>query len=310
MNPIAVPDAVKAARPDGTIVSMGPPPGVSDADCGTAEMLLGPWPGPLPGFGGREQFAYYRPSTEEVAHLARGGFLEMCQIGSVVQPFSLAVWPPDEVPAVATSSATADHTYAADSDPLVLAERARQVLDKGYTPEHDDQHSLRDLAACADERLANLINAYGELAPDTTKALVEVRAVMLALIESADRRLARISAEVERLRRSHPELHRVGDERLENVRVIDLLPGDVVRLGDGSACFIARTAHPVYPTLQMVVWRLHTGEWSHDALDPAQVVGDRDEVDDDLRAKRLRFSFGTWPKVTTVTPNVTPWPTQ
>jgi hypothetical protein len=37
MNPIPVPDNVKAGRPDHRLVSMGPPRGVSDDDCGTAE---------------------------------------------------------------------------------------------------------------------------------------------------------------------------------------------------------------------------------------------------------------------------------
>ena len=91
MKPIAVPASVRAARPECQLVDMGPPVGVSDADCGTASMLIGAER--LPGFRGRAQYAYFRPTSAELELLNAGGFLEMCQIGTVVQPFSLAVWP-------------------------------------------------------------------------------------------------------------------------------------------------------------------------------------------------------------------------
>lgn len=72
---------------------MGPPRGVADEDCSTAQMLIGRQT--LPGFPGRAQYAYFRPSAAELELLNAGGFLEMCQLGQVVQPFSLAVWPAD-----------------------------------------------------------------------------------------------------------------------------------------------------------------------------------------------------------------------
>jgi len=83
---------------------MGPPPGVSDADCGTVEMLLEPhhvqarnvFHRAHPAGIGRAQYAYFRPSEEELETLRNGGFIELCQYGSVVQPFSAAVWPPSE----------------------------------------------------------------------------------------------------------------------------------------------------------------------------------------------------------------------
>lgn len=91
MNPIPIPAEARAGRPECREVDMGRPPGVSADDCGSAPMLIGGRV--LPGFSGRAQYAYFRPTPEELAQLNAGGFLEMCQIGTVVQPFSLVVWP-------------------------------------------------------------------------------------------------------------------------------------------------------------------------------------------------------------------------
>lgn len=59
----------------------------------------------------------------------------------------------------------------------------------------------------------------------------------------------------------------------------DLEPGDVAH-GEfdmhgraGLALFVARTDHPVYNGLDLVVWRMGDGRWSHDALDPRQDIG-------------------------------------
>lgn len=56
--------------------------------------------------------------------------------------------------------------------------------------------------------------------------------------------------------------------------VNDLQPGDMVTLGGMSAVFIARTDHPLWPVLQLVVWRLDDGTASFDALSPDQEVGE------------------------------------
>jgi hypothetical protein len=60
MEPIAVPEAALAGRPECQLV----------------------------------HYAYYRPSEAEIEHLRNGGFLELAQYGSGVQPFGLVVWPP------------------------------------------------------------------------------------------------------------------------------------------------------------------------------------------------------------------------
>lgn len=88
MLPIEVPEFARREHPDHVVVSMGPPPGVADEDCGAAQMLLGRQP-VMPGFGGRDQLAYFRPTPEELEVLNRGGYLELNQLGSVVQPFAL-----------------------------------------------------------------------------------------------------------------------------------------------------------------------------------------------------------------------------
>lgn len=59
-----------------------------------------------------------------------------------------------------------------------------------------------------------------------------------------------------------------------SARVIDLQPGDLVTLGDRSAVFIVQAEHPLWPVLQLVVWRLDDGTASFDALSSIQEVGD------------------------------------
>lgn len=63
--------------------------------------------------------------------------------------------------------------------------------------------------------------------------------------------------------------------------VADLTPGDVVALpilGQPTTFVGSLTPHPLYPGLTLVVWRLPdghpAGQWSHDALDPQQYVGE------------------------------------
>ena len=95
MNPIRVPESAKSAHPTHVLIDMGPPSGVSDDDCGTAQMLLGTKPA-MPGFAGRDQLAFFKPSEADLALLNAGGYLVMNQLGTIVQPFSLGVWPAEK----------------------------------------------------------------------------------------------------------------------------------------------------------------------------------------------------------------------
>lgn len=58
-------------------------------------------------------------------------------------------------------------------------------------------------------------------------------------------------------------------------RVIDLVPGCRVALDESDgAIYVAQTVHPLWPHLQLVIWKLDDGTWSHDALSPVQHVGE------------------------------------
>ena len=64
-------------------------------------------------------------------------------------------------------------------------------------------------------------------------------------------------------------------------RVQELMPGMKVNMPTGEqATFVVQAQHPLWPSLQLVVWRMpndwpNSGEgvWSHDALDALQDIG-------------------------------------
>lgn len=94
MEPVAVPEQVKRHHPSYRLVQMGPPPGVSGDDCGTAEMLIGDRP-VMAGFPGRDQMVFYRPDAYDLQLLNDGGVICFNQLGTVVQPFSVGVYAGD-----------------------------------------------------------------------------------------------------------------------------------------------------------------------------------------------------------------------
>lgn len=72
-------------------------------------------------------------------------------------------------------------------------------------------------------------------------------------------------------------------------RVRDLQSGDEVRNAGMSAVFVVATQHPIWPSLQLVVWRMPDGNgWSHDALDARQEIGDITPSTIEERMVRLR----------------------
>ena len=79
-------------------------------------------------------------------------------------------------------------------------------------------------------------------------------------------------------------------------RVMDLVPGDLVLLAGRSAVFVAKTNHPLYSTLDLVIWRVDDGSWSHDALLPHQYIGEATASDLQTRIGRLRDAFHGVPK--------------
>ncbi len=70
--------------------------------------------------------------------------------------------------------------------------------------------------------------------------------------------------------------------------VQQLLPGDRVDLGGRSAVYITQAMHPLWPHLQLVVWKLDDGSWSHDSLAARQDVGDAQSSTPAQRTARLR----------------------
>jgi hypothetical protein len=143
--PIPVPDEAKAERgAECDLVQMRPPEGVTEEDCGTAEMLLGR--GPYQGFHGRGQFAYFRPTADELAVLNAGGYLELCQIGRVVQPFALNVCPPGATSPQRESAASDDADGLGDAGGHTAAVDARDGADS-----HDVGPTTSEAALAAEE---------------------------------------------------------------------------------------------------------------------------------------------------------------
>jgi hypothetical protein len=105
MKTIPIPEAAKLGRPDCNVSRMGPPMGVDEDDCATTEMLISRLGEDIPNYPARRQYAYYQPNEAELERLRQGGFIEFCQYGNVVQPFSATVWPVTPVPEPRDTSA-------------------------------------------------------------------------------------------------------------------------------------------------------------------------------------------------------------
>lgn len=58
-----------------------------------------------------------------------------------------------------------------------------------------------------------------------------------------------------------------------------------------SAVYVTQAQHPIWPHLQLVVWRLVDGTWSHDVLDSRQFVGTVAPSTAGERQKRLKAAL-------------------
>lgn len=92
MTPIPIPPEAAASRPTLKAISVGPPAGVSDRECGTVESLAGIEDG-YPMYAD-----YWRPTPEQLEALAAGGFIELIQYAPRMVMHSMTVWTatPDE----------------------------------------------------------------------------------------------------------------------------------------------------------------------------------------------------------------------
>lgn len=86
MTPIPVPPEAAASRPYLKAIRIGPPPGVSGADCGTVESLAGVENG-LPMYAD-----YWRPDPSQLEALVAGGFIELIQYAPRMVMHSMTVW--------------------------------------------------------------------------------------------------------------------------------------------------------------------------------------------------------------------------
>lgn len=91
MTPIPIPPEAAASRPTFKALRIGPPPGVSDTDCGTVEALTGYSDEGYPMLAG-----YWRPTPTQLEALANGGFIELVQYAPRMVMHSMTVW---DVPA-------------------------------------------------------------------------------------------------------------------------------------------------------------------------------------------------------------------
>lgn len=97
MTPIPIPPEAAAARPDLEALRIGPPPGVSDAECGTVEALAG-----FSEDAAYPMYAdYWRPTPEQLDALAAGGFIELIQYSPRMVMHSMTVWDVPAAPAEA-----------------------------------------------------------------------------------------------------------------------------------------------------------------------------------------------------------------
>lgn len=87
MDPIGIPPEAVLLNPGYKAVHIGPPPGISDADCGTPEVLVGETPEGYPVLAD-----YWRPTPEQLAVLNAGGFLELRQYSQRMVMHSLTVY--------------------------------------------------------------------------------------------------------------------------------------------------------------------------------------------------------------------------
>lgn len=93
MNPIPVPPEAAATRSKLRAVNVGPPPGISDDECGTLECLVGFHDQGYPMFAG-----YWRPDAAQLAALQAGGFIELSMFAPRLVMHAMTVWSatPDE----------------------------------------------------------------------------------------------------------------------------------------------------------------------------------------------------------------------
>jgi len=91
MIPIGIPPSAVRNNPTARAVHVGPPPGISDDDCGTPEVLVGDSEEGYPFFAD-----YWRPTSGQLQTLIDGGYLELRQYVPRMIMHSLTVLPAED----------------------------------------------------------------------------------------------------------------------------------------------------------------------------------------------------------------------
>lgn len=89
MNHIPVPDRAETAYPWATKRTLGPPPGISRADCGDAEVLIDDTSAD-DGMGLTWR-AFFKPTEAEIETLRNGGYVQVHLRGNGLVPFGASI---------------------------------------------------------------------------------------------------------------------------------------------------------------------------------------------------------------------------
>lgn len=69
----------------------------------------------------------------------------------------------------------------------ILAERQHQIVNHGWTPDHDDRHGAEDFAWLCARRMIELCHRDAVVVADCRRLFVETAAIAVAAIEALDR---------------------------------------------------------------------------------------------------------------------------
>lgn len=123
MTPTGVPANVHAARPHLKRILVGPPPGLTDQECGTGESLVGRVEG-YPAFT-----SYWKPDAEQLALLNAGGVIELVQYVPHMVMHSMSIWPAAPAPC-----SDPNHDVDADIRDALLDAEIDHLLNDGMCP--------------------------------------------------------------------------------------------------------------------------------------------------------------------------------
>jgi len=85
MDPIPIPDEAVVEYPEHRALHIGPPAGMTEAECSTVESLVGR-EGNLPVYAD-----FWRPTPEQLQMLSTGGFIELRQYANAMVMHSMTV---------------------------------------------------------------------------------------------------------------------------------------------------------------------------------------------------------------------------